>query len=244
MKKGQVSVFVIVAVVAIVIIAIYFSLNGDFGKSVDPKVKPVYDHVQGCLDIVGTEAIYYVGQSGGYFGVPEFAYQDTIAYYLYENRNLMPTKEKIEENLGSYMDFIIPFCLDGFEEFSDFEIREGDLNSKVLIEDEKVIFNVDYLLSISVEEDTYSFDNFRIEIPSRLGIIHKATGEVMEKQMKRTDGICLGCLYEASEKYEVKFNILDTEQEDTVLMVVRDEKIGIYDNDYEFYYVNKLGDLE
>jgi hypothetical protein len=28
------------------------------------------------------------------------------------------------------------------------------------------------------------------------------------------------------------------------LMVVRDEKIGIYDNDYEFYYVNKLGDLE
>ena len=66
----------------------------------------------------------------------------------------------------------------------------------------------------------------------------------MEKQMKRTDGICLGCLYESSEKYEVKFNILDTEQEDTVLMVVRDEKIGIYDNDYEFYYVNKLGDLE
>ena len=75
----------------------------------------------------------------------------------------MPTKEKIEENLGSYMDFIIPFCLDGFEEFSDFEIREGDYASISCYDWSKEMKYADHL---RVSFITKEYKNWIIELSS------------------------------------------------------------------------------
>ncbi len=239
MKKGQVSLFVIVAVIVTVVLLVYFVSKNGF-ENVDPEVEPIYNYAQECLSSVTEEAVYYIGQTGGYFGVPEFAYQDSIAYYLYDNRNLMPSKELVERELETYVNFIMPFCLNGFEEFKDFEINEGRLDTKVDIRKEEVNFNVNYELSIIRGENTYSINNFRNSIESRLGIMYNAMAELMVEQMLKTDGICLNCLYDLGEKYEIHFNILETEENNTVMIVVRDEKYKIYDEDYVFYFINQL----
>lgn len=246
LKKGQVSVFIIVAVAIVFVVLVYLGVNGNLkiDDKVDPEIEPIYDYVQECLHQVGEEGIYYVGQTGGYFGTAEISYQDTIAYYLYDNQNYMPLKENIEKELQSYVNFAMPFCLNHFDNFKDFEISSGEIVSKASIENEKVSFDVDYSLDIRKGDNSYSLKNFKTTVDSRLGTIYDAIEEFMQEQMKKTDGVCLGCMYEISEKYGVYFNILDTEQDNTVMIVVRDEQIGLFNEEYVFYFINKLEKLE
>jgi hypothetical protein len=242
MKKGQVSLFVIVAVIVTVVLLVYFVSKNGF-ENVDPEVEPIYNYAQECLSSVTEEAVYYIGQTGGYFGIPKVAYQDSIAYYLHENKNLMPSKELVERELETYVNFIMPFCLNGFEEFKDFNVEEGEADSKIRIEDERVVVNLKYPLGISKGENVYQISDFNFELDSNLGKIHKGIKEIMDEQMKKTDGVCINCLYDISEKYGIYYHVLDTEENNTVVIVARDEQHKVYDEDYVFYFVNKLEEM-
>ena len=246
-KKSQISPFIIIAVIIISIIISYFLFNSDISKrdaSINPELQPVYNYVDNCLKEVGEEGIYYIGGSGGYLEIPEISLENNIAYYLYDDDYYMPSKEKIEEQISLYMESFLPFCINEFEELPDFKITEKPFEIKTEIEDEKVVFNVDYKLSVKKGENSFLIENFRTEIPVRLGIIYKAISEFMEEQMKRTDSICVSCLYEITEKYQLHFHALDTNETYTLLFAVRDENSKILGEDYVFYFVNKLSKLE
>ncbi len=104
------------------------------------------------------------------------------------------------------------------------------------LEEINALFNMPFndLLFMAHSIHREIFDPNQVQVSSLLNI---KTGACSED--------CSYC--SQSSKYDTgleREKLMEVEQEDTVLMVVRDEKIGIYDNDYEFYYVNKLGDLE
>ena len=138
------------------------------------------------------------------------------------------------------MNFIMPFCTNAFEDFPEFNIVENDLETRTTIQDEIVVFNVNYQLSITKGENSYTLNNFNVEIPNRLGIMYKAITEVMEDQMERTDAVCVNCLYDTGEKYDLNFHVLDTDENETLLFVTRDENSQLFDEDYVFYFVIKL----
>ncbi|MFH0870863.1 MAG: hypothetical protein V1866_07480, partial [archaeon] len=72
-KKGQLTIFVIVGLVALVIIGIFFIYIGKNNASDDltpdsvpDEFKPVSNYVQSCIHQLGTEAVKKMGAHGGY----------------------------------------------------------------------------------------------------------------------------------------------------------------------------------
>jgi hypothetical protein len=240
-KRGQVTVFIILAIIFIVGIGVFFFVRSDIsigGEKVNPDVQPIYSSVENCLKEVGEDAIEYVGQTGGYFTLPELSTETSIAYYVYENKNLMPSKEEVEEEISTYVDAMLYFCNNEFSNFPDFEVEVGDIKTSAKIKEGKVVFNSKIPLSISKGDKTYTFDDFKnIEVASRLNTIYEMADDITEEEMS-SEGTCISCLIDWALEKDLFVEMNDYD-EGVIIFTLRDESVQINNNDYRFYFANK-----
>ena len=241
LKKAQVAVFVIIAIVVLVVVVVLFFSGKDLDSNshIPAEVRPIYSYVNDCVDSIGQEAVYYIGQTGGYFDVPEPSYFN-VAYYLYGGENHMPSKEFVEEQLEKYVNFALYFCTANFIDFEDFEVIQGNISSKVVIKDEEVIFEVYYPLSISKGDASYTLNDFEVAVPVKLGVMYDAVEEFIAEQIEDRTAVCASCLYDIGQQYELDFHVLDTNENESIMFIVRDEELKLYNEDYLFYFLNKL----
>ncbi len=240
MRKSQVSVFIIIAIVLVAIIGIYFAFRTNvlnIGNNIAPEVAPVYSYVDNCVKQTGQDAIYYIGQTGGYFLVPNESSENHIAYYLYNNKNLIPDKERIEKELADYMNEMLFFCTDNFIGFSDFQIKQGDIKTTAKIDNGNVVFDVDYPLSISKSNTNYNINKFETKISARLDVVYGTAFKIMDEQMKNKQDICLNCIQELADNNNLYVDMYDY-KENVVVFVITDPQSKINEKDFEFQFAN------
>ncbi len=242
-EKGQVTIFIIIAIVIIALIAVFLLAKEnvlDFGKEkIAPEVKPIYSFVEECVKTTGENAVYYIGQTGGYFVIPNSSTDFGIAYYYDKGNNYMPSKEKIEEELGSYVDFMLFFCVKEFEDFGDFQVEQNEVKTKAKISEGKVIFNVEYPLKVSKGDKTYNFKKFQGETLVRLEQVYALAYNITQEQMKTKNNICISCIYELAREKELFVEMNEHPDNQTIVFTIRDEKSEILKGDYRFNFANK-----
>jgi len=237
-KRGQVTIFIIIAIVIIVagflVFMFYPQLRGGFTSETDN----INVFVEECIRDSGINVIYEVGKTGGYFFIPELSTSTGIPYYYHGGKNYMPSKEEIETQISFYISQKLFFCTKNFVDFKDFEIISGDIKIKTRIFDNKVILDVEYPLRIKKGESISLLKNFKnIEIPVRLGIVYNSVFEIMEKQVGRQD-ICLSCILELSLENDLYIEMMDFDEE-TTIFIFRDENSELNNNFFELRFANK-----
>ena len=240
-KKSQTTIFIIIAIVIVVGLILYFSIRGGLIiEQINPEISPINSFIDSCISNIGEDAIYHIGETGGYFLYSERSTKTGIAYYFDKGQNLFPSKEKIQDELSLYMNKMLFFCLENFADFSDFEISQGIIKTETKIIEGKVIFNVEYPLTISKGENSYFLKNFEKEIPSRLNTIYEVSSAIIEEQMLDFNNICINCLGDIAfdNKIYVTFSD-DVFDEETVIFSIIDDEYKINGEDYFFYFANK-----
>jgi len=238
-KLSQISIFIIIAVLIIAVIGIFFFTRLDIlnFNNINPEVKPIYSFVESCVKQTGEDAVYRIGQTGGYFEIPESASENNVAYYLEKGDKKIPLKQEIEQEIANYVDEMLFFCTQNFVEFSDFSVEQGEIKTDVEIQDKKVIFNVNYPVSISKAEESYFFEKFDSETEVRLGIIYDIIYESVMEHMTEQD-ICVECINKLLEKNDFYLNMQDYDDE-TVVFSIIDFDSTINSEEYRFYFANK-----
>ena len=238
-KRGQVTIFIIVAIAIVAIIMIFFIFNKYKPETVDVEIEPIQLFVVSCIKTTGAEAISLVGEKGGYILSPENSIDNRIAIYYDEGRNLMPSKEKIESEIESYVNDLLFFCTKNFIDFPDFEIEQGEISSEVLVGDNEVVLNVRYPLSISKGESTHSLKDFKdIKIPVRLGIIYDSVLNITQQQINDNGQICLTCIDDLANEKDLYVEMNDYDSM-TIIFSIRDENSKINNEDFVFNFANK-----
>jgi hypothetical protein len=217
-----------------------FFLARDSGKIdvVSPEVEEVYNFVLKCLDKVSNNAVYEIMNTGGYYELPELVTDNHVAYYYYEEKSYVPSKEDIEMELESYMNDLLPLCIKNFEELPDYEVSKGDVDSKVSIEEDRVEFDVSYGLGIRKGEDSYSFENFEYVVNVRLGVIIEAVREMIDIQLETPDDICLNCLTDIMSKYNLEMDLYEY-KDDAIIFYVLDKENEINEDVGVFVFANR-----
>jgi hypothetical protein len=243
-KRSQTTLFIIIAILVLgfAIIMLFVGKANNNGNNIDiskisPDVLPVYNLVEDCLRITGEDSLVWVGNRGGYVISPEKSL-DEVAYYFYDNENLMISKESIEENISLYFDNFLSFCFKDFLDVPDFKVSYGDVKTKTRIENSSVFIDVKLPLTILKSDKRYYLNDFQTEISVRLGTIYNVNSEIMAEQMKKKDAVCFSCLKRISEKNNVTINMFDAAN-NSILFVVSDDLSKINDKNYEFYFANK-----
>ena len=238
-KRGQVTIFIIAALVLVGIVGIYLSLTGnlDLGGPIDPKVEEIHNFVEECIKETAKEALYDIGQKGGYFIPSELSTETNIPYYYIDNTNNIPSKERIGSEISRYINENLFFCTSEFDDFPEFNITEGEVSARTEIGENRIILDIEYPLTILESESSSILKDWKnIEIQTRLGTIYG----VLEKIVQNQQGgeICLSCISDIATENELSIDAIDLNQ-DTIIFIVSDEKIGLNEELYEFMFATK-----
>ena len=245
-RGGQLTIFIIIAILIIAVVALFFVFRKNLqlpGKPVSPETAEIQNFVQECLDDSLEKVVFRIGEGGGSYFPSSVASTPLldVPYYIKEDKNLMPSKEKIELEISKYVSRELIFCLGNFASFTEYEITEGKMSPpKVVIEPEKVLVEFNYPLSIKKDNSVSKIEDFKSEIPVRLGIIYDAVAEFVEKQLEsRAEKICADCILISFAPQGLKSNIF-WEDNKTSIFIVRDLNSIVKDREFVFNFAGKF----
>jgi hypothetical protein len=242
-KKGQLTIFIIIAILIVAFVVIFFMFR-ESKEAEEPFLIPesqLYDiknSIGGCLEITSIDGIRLAGMQGGYIFPPENSLEtnlSTIAYGYYRGENTLISLNKIQNEIESYVELAMPLCFDEYM-FEDLSITSNNLNTEVKINSNSVSFLIDYPISITKESATLILEEeYRTEIPIRLGKIHKKANELIEKE--KENPLYIELTYLTNSDYDI--SILSYKK-NVLIYSITDENSQIDDIPYTFMFANKL----
>ncbi len=187
-NKGQVTIFVIIAIVIAAGVIIYFLLGGMFTKEIPKEMQPVYDYYLGCIEEQARQGAALLGEQGGRIDVGEFVpgsqympfsseldfLGQPVSYWFYVSGNnilmeQVPTKSSMEKELEEYIAARLDYC-----DFTEFELQGydiflGDGEVDVKINDLDVLVDVKNPINIYFGDDSFLIKNHKVPVDSKLG---------------------------------------------------------------------------
>ena len=197
--KGQVTIFIIVAIVLVAVIAGFFIYRGsiNFGN-IPPSIEPAYLDFKSCLEDDASAGIDLMGFQAGYIDLPKFeagsAYMpfssqlnflgNPVPYWYYVSgnniqREQVPNLNDMNEQLAKFVEGKIASC--NLKKYYDegFEIEfSGEPKAKVSITDDKVDVSLNMNINFKKGGDSASVDNHKVSVKSNLGKLYKSAKKI------------------------------------------------------------------
>jgi hypothetical protein len=243
MKRGQVTLYVIVAIIIVLAVgivvytqraAILTTIN-----YVPEDIKPINSEISDCLKSVSEDGIYLIGLQGGYTTIPSTAFETNfsyIGYGYYNGQRLLPPRTQIESELNNYIELMLPKCAD-FSKFPEFEISNGDVKANSVIYDNFVDVNVQWPVAVK-RTATFQLKNFDSRISIRLGKIYNITSTIVSKEISAPNEIDLSYFADINEKEGMTIDMLPFN--DTIVYSISDPKSVVNNSAYIFLFANKF----
>jgi len=202
-KRGQISIFLVVAIIIILLGIAYFSSqkvgnNLRFKERINPKFEPVKAFVDECLKKTADEGLEKIGLTGGYINYParlanpRSFYSPVIGsgfkypYWWFDGNSAMPSLELMKVQLEDYIKSNALTCIDDFREFDEgYAVTpEGGFDAQVFINDADVEVFADYpvralLKSGNIYED---ISQYSYKTPVRLKKAYELAKRIMEQE--------------------------------------------------------------
>ena len=242
-KRGQVTIFVIIAILIVAGILLFFYVQNKTSSltpSIPKDIQPINNFVQDCLRETGENALIRIGEQGGYFLMPEEVpfVDGRIPYYVYEDRNLMPQKEKIETQINGFIKQELSYCILNFKDFkSQQNITHNLKNVKTEINNGNVVISIEYPLTITKGDSASSFKDFHVIIPININKEIMVSKTITENIISEKDGFCLSCIYDIAKDYNVQLDLLD--YGDSTIFSITDNSNKINNQSYEWSFAIK-----
>ncbi len=232
-KRGQVTIFIVLGIVILVVFGLLFFLKGKVVESsfedemnalaVPAQLEPVKEYLDVCLRDVTRDGIRLMGEQGGYIEIPEdndFSYggelsnslklgpSGEVAFWYYETSNgidveRIPTLDEMENQLEEYINEHFKDC---FYFLSSFE-KEG--------------FEFEYPES-AVSEVDIGLHDIKVKVISSVYVKLKDVNKDIDKHMVLLDS-------NFGEMYELAKQIMKKEDEDLFLEEKTIDMMGVYD---------------
>jgi hypothetical protein len=237
MKRGQVAAFFIIALLVIITVSIIAYLQWDyiegnwlsrlgFYDSVPQEVQPIHDQIMQGFEDTSLIIIPENAWQSGYYKLGDNVNPYGTTYYIYKSQTMMPSKEFIEDQLALAMDENIPLYINYDSISSDFVVIPQEVpKTKVIIEDEAIIFETNYPHSITKGNQTFNLENFKYVAEIRYGELLDVLKESVDMQSDRMEGICMDCLLDLNQEYGVTFEVFKPADHETEVVMFADDTV-------------------
>ncbi len=242
-KRGQVSVFAIVGVVLVILVALFFFARNEYGLFVEPavfiddKAKPIEDNLKECLGNSVEESLDEFGRQGGNFNPTKFRFYDgyNVPYFcddipgVPECLNRMPALGIILNDFNEHVQEHVRECVDdGLAEGGfGYDVDAGELTTELRSAGGGILLGANYDVKIRKGETETSVKpvNLRFDVP--IEDIYAAAVDVVNAEARV--GSFEQLLYMLNERGQVIINI-DKPYPDKIY------KINMKDNNFEFWF--------
>jgi len=203
-KRGQVTIFIIVAIIIVALFAGYFIFRDKISVSKIPaSMEPVYTSFLSCLEEDTLVGIDILESQAGYISLPDFepgsAYMpfssqlnflgNPIPYWYYVSGNniqkeQVPSKRDMERELEDFIDTKVRNCIfDNYYE-EGYEIYQGEPETKIDISENNIKVNLDMDLTLTKGDDSVLVKNHELTVESKLGALYDSALKIYEKEQE------------------------------------------------------------
>ncbi|MBT4445831.1 hypothetical protein HOA92_04380 [archaeon] len=250
-RRGQVTIFIILGLFLSLIIATVILTNIDLNQEKldseqsdiqdsSQNIAPIKLFVESCIEDVTNQAILYIGKHGGYYNLPsesdDYLY---LPYFFYISENHLLSIEEIQNQLSLYVNSELFFCTRDYSSFEKqgYHIQTGSITTTTTINQDNINFDINYPISINIEDTTQELSSFNIQTKSSLFVIYQVVEELLREQTEDPKAICLSCVVELAINNDLKVYAAFIEN-DQVLFRITDNITQINNQDFEFSFIN------
>jgi hypothetical protein len=246
-KKGQLTLFVIVAILIVVGIFVYFFINSLSNKNIDlrgdgDKGDVIEDIFYDCMEFWAQDSLTEIGLRGGYYGEPVSEYLDSggdvIPFYYYEGLRYIPTISLIELEIESL------FYLKSFECFDLISQRTSNItynyrSVNVELNDNEAVFfiDLDFIVNSDGKTSVNNYIEKPISIPSRIKAMNDFASDATLLYDIKDEVICISCYIETAS-YNGLDLMINTEVDSVLFFSVVDNETRNYPQIYRFLVSN------
>ncbi|MDP2925672.1 MAG: hypothetical protein Q8N99_04840 [Nanoarchaeota archaeon] len=253
-KTGQISVFIILAIVIVAAGGIaFFMANNKSNTNVfnDPSTKPQYEDLLGsiedCTKSLSMDALDTIGIQGGYYNAPKESFDlgwAFIPYYYKEGSFLMPATIVIENELGAFVDDNIEYCLESIDK-QGFDVSYDATKSKTKssISNGRVDFKIDIPISIKKESKSakLELEEMPVSLNSKLFEMLEIARFITDSHKEDPEMMCISCVADMAMERNLYVDMLDFGDNATTLTVISQNNTESYPIALEF--LNKYPEI-
>lgn len=192
-KKGVISVFIIVGIFIIVIIALILSMQ----QGVIPKpaflrsdADAITTFTQSCISTITIQAVDIMLVQGGYIDLPKELKEDElyldfgfkIPHWYHQGYSYAPSVIEMQQELNDYVEENLKKCINGYVDFPQFDVIPlSNIKVESKIGERLIRIKTNYNLQVSYdekEEKTY-LEEFNVDVKSNLGKMANLGRELM-----------------------------------------------------------------
>ncbi len=232
-KSGQVSIFIVIAVIIVIGFLVFFYIRGQVEKEkLAPGVEKavaltptaVKNYVQSCLDKASKDSVLIVNQQGGYYiaeGIEELFFTPVyfpeitilVPIYYTNGKTFVPSKETVQNEISLLIKDRLTKCVDNFSSFKEqgMQIEEGEKKIAVNLAGENINVNMDYPLIVTVGETTQAVNDYSTGFKTKILDRLIAASEYIEAQKQVPDSLRMKHIMDISVAHDVNFEILSVE---------------------------------
>jgi len=245
-KRGQLTLFVILGIVLLVLILIMVYYRSAITETVSKdilhrqvvlpaEVRKVQDHVQNCVDDMSLIMLYQLGGQGGLLkpsadkGIvtDEFA----IAYGYNNNKNVLPSLVDFRRDFSAFMNAFLPPCLE-LADFGKLSVEPSKPSTSLDFLDDKVSVSVDYPITVKEGENIYKLDDtYEVEHPLRIKLLHDLGDGIVKKTISDPKNIDVSYLVSLGVKVDIY--PYDTK---TLVYSLSDDRSVVANTSYEYRF--------
>lgn len=243
MKRGQSTVFTIIALLIIVIafLITYFRMSAPTQEVRKAAIYPASvesfrNVVKSCVEQTANEGLIVIGMQGGFYRTPpnklDFG-PAAVSYWLLDGRRSQPPLQNIQNELNFYIKENLNDCID-FDRYKDIKFNRGELNAATRISD-SVQVTVNYPITVSKDNTNFNLkDPYRVNILVRLNRLYETASGVVDKSIEDPNYINIGYLLE--KDFDVEVTELNGQG---TIYTMFDKKSKVNDLPYLFMFVVK-----
>ena len=200
-KKGQVTVFVIVGIIILLVAGLFFFAKNYYGYGIEPKVyiqgplNSIKNEITKCVDEIISPSINLISNQGGSKNPTKYRlYESKNVKYLCQNipneekcLNSMDPLQKVESQLQEELQDKLKSCIskDLLESKRGYTITNPNLKVNAKILQENILFEIDYPITIEKDGVTQKLSRINREIPDTpLGYLYNAAYDIVNSHSK------------------------------------------------------------
>lgn len=214
-KRGQVTIFIIIALVILAGIIVYIIFNNQINKRILPvqnqvlsgEVEQVKQNVEDCLITSAEGAVFLNSFNSGYYNL------ENEIYYFEGDKPTVPSKEDLEREFSFGINDFFKDCIN----FSLLQTQPryslDEITSSVSLSEDSAKIKLNFPIVVLFNDSSVKLEKFEKEYNTDYFFLYEVSQEITDEQAKHPQEFCFSCLDEISENYGVSVKVTESEDE-------------------------------
>ncbi len=245
-KRGQVTIFIIIAIVIVAGIVLVFSLNNNAknlftsvfnSESKYPQtVQNIKLNVQDCLDESLKIVVEKNALQGGYYFTPE----DSVYYnpgnlslarnipFYFDEKYYVPSIAILKDQISQGVAYELASCINSEQYVAGpIEINNAKVdidfsryNAKIIIDNENVKIDIKFPVEISFQDVVYNVEDYSSIVKTNYLKRYELASKISQTQTQYGNEICLTCNSELADQYNAQLLNEDYYEDDGNYVII------------------------